>query len=425
MDKRQIQKLVDAGIIDASKGEEIERFFQLEEGKKPNRLFVIFAIIGALLVGLGLIAIVASNWEHFSKNLKTVFAFLPLITAQGLCFFTLLKQSNSRTWREGNAILLLFALGAGIVLLSEMYHHTPSPKEYLFVWILLSIPIVYLMQASMASLLCYLGIAFFSTEFSNAPLGLESYFFILFFIALIPFYYQLIKKSPNGNFTTFHHIVFPISLLFCLANLIDQHHGVLALLIILLSSIAIMGSHFSIFKSTDRTQNKSLKLLGSFGLTASIFFYTFYDFWRNRRFFDHGQMDFYQSHAFIILIIFTIIATITFVMLRKKNISVSPLIYIFPVAIISFFIGIYLPVVGVVLFNVLAILIGLHFIKEGNAKNHLLSLNIGMLIFALVIGFRFMDIDMNVAWKGLVFIFLGIGFFLTNFYMLRKRKTSG
>jgi uncharacterized membrane protein len=56
---------------------EIKQFYQQQSGKSGNRLIVVFGILGAILVGLGIILIIAHNWDDLSKgheNISCLFA---------------------------------------------------------------------------------------------------------------------------------------------------------------------------------------------------------------------------------------------------------------------------------------------------------------------------------------------------------------
>ena len=103
---KDIAELVKSEIISRETAEKIENYYKQKGGQSQSRLFVIFGILGAILVGLGVLLIIAHNWDELPKVWKTFFAFLPLIIGQALCFFTLTKKADSIALREGAAAFL-------------------------------------------------------------------------------------------------------------------------------------------------------------------------------------------------------------------------------------------------------------------------------------------------------------------------------
>jgi len=98
--KKDIPELVKAGVISAETADKIRAFYQEKEGQSNHRLFIVFGILGAILVGLGMVLIIAHNWDELSRMTKTGLAFLPLLLGQGLCGYALLSKQESVAWRE-------------------------------------------------------------------------------------------------------------------------------------------------------------------------------------------------------------------------------------------------------------------------------------------------------------------------------------
>ena len=72
-------------------------------------LIIVFGVLGAILVGLGMVLIIAHNWDDLSRMTKTGLAFLPLLLGQGLCGYVLLRKQDSVAWRESATAFLFFA----------------------------------------------------------------------------------------------------------------------------------------------------------------------------------------------------------------------------------------------------------------------------------------------------------------------------
>ena len=108
---KDINELVQAGVISNKEAGNIRDYYRDKGELSNNRLFIVFGILGAILVGLGFILIIAHNWDEISKIAKTSFAFLPLLLGQILCAFTLIKKQDSVVWKESATAFLFFAVG--------------------------------------------------------------------------------------------------------------------------------------------------------------------------------------------------------------------------------------------------------------------------------------------------------------------------
>ena len=186
--------MLSAGVIDTETAERIRKYYRQQGGNAGNRLIIAFGILGAVLVGLGVILILAHNWDQLSRSLKTLFAFLPLLIGQLLCGWVLLRQEGQVAWRESAAAFLFFAVGASISLISQIYHLPGDVSAYLLTWMLLCLPLVYLLRSSITSLLYLCGITYLAVEagywnWNGASVAADWYWLLL--LCLLPYYYLL------------------------------------------------------------------------------------------------------------------------------------------------------------------------------------------------------------------------------------------
>ncbi|HEY9009292.1 MAG TPA: DUF2157 domain-containing protein, partial [Ohtaekwangia sp.] len=163
---KDLPELVHAHVISEETAQRIRVYYEQKQEQTPNRLMVVFGILGALLVGLGIILIIAHNWDDFGKPVKLFFALLPLLAGQALCGYTLFKKQDSVAWRESAATFLFLAIAAAISIVSQVYNIDGTLAGFLFIWMLLAFPIIYVVQSSIASLLYIIGITWYGCELS-------------------------------------------------------------------------------------------------------------------------------------------------------------------------------------------------------------------------------------------------------------------
>ena len=67
-------------------------------------------------------------------------------------------------------------------------------------------------------------------------------------------------------------------------------------------------------------------------------------------------------------------------------------------------------------------MIGVMTVREGARHYNLGVLNYGLLIIAALVICRFFDTNLGFVIKGVLFVAVGIGFFLANYWMMKRRK---
>ena len=64
---KELPELIDKKVISEETAEAISRYYQDRQSASPNRLNTAFGILGAALVGLGIILIIAHNWDELRR----------------------------------------------------------------------------------------------------------------------------------------------------------------------------------------------------------------------------------------------------------------------------------------------------------------------------------------------------------------------
>jgi uncharacterized membrane protein len=215
----QLNELVQAGIITPEINQKIHEYYeQKHPAGNANRLMLSFGIIGALLVGLGAILIIAHNWDELPRAMKLIIAFLPLLAAQGFCAFALFRRKGSIYLNEIAAALLCFAIGTCIALVSQVYNIEGDLASFLLSWSVLYIPTIYIMRSAIASLFAIVLITYYGAEAGYISRSSPFNWYFILLATLIPFYYHSLKTRLYSNFTVFHHWLIALSLIIMLGS---------------------------------------------------------------------------------------------------------------------------------------------------------------------------------------------------------------
>jgi uncharacterized membrane protein len=423
--QNDIPELIKAGVITQETADRIHDYYKNKSGESANRLFIVFGILGAILVGLGIILIIAHNWDDLSRPAKTFFSFLPLFIGQIICGFVLIKNQDSVVWRESGAAFLFFSVGASISLVSQVYNIPGNMSSFLLTWMLLCLPLIYVMKSSITSLLYLTGITFYAGETSywSYPTS-ESYLYWVLLLLVLPHYFLLYKKKPESNYMILHNWLVPLSLVITLGTVAERTDELIFIAYFsLLGLLYLIGD--SDFFTRQKTINNGYKLLGSLGTIVLLLIFSFDWFWEDLRKKDLSFNEIIVAPEFFTSTIISLLAAgLLYLHQKNKPLSnIKPLAPIFILFIITFILGLSSPI-AVVLINLYVFAIGILTIKDGAKQDHLGILNYGLLIITALVICRFFDTDLSFVIRGILFVSVGAGFFAANYWILKKRKTN-
>ena len=65
---KELPDLINAQVITEETAQRIKDYYHHQPGQSANRLFIVFGILGSLLVGMGIVLIIAHNWDTFPRS---------------------------------------------------------------------------------------------------------------------------------------------------------------------------------------------------------------------------------------------------------------------------------------------------------------------------------------------------------------------
>ena len=413
-----LTELREAGVISEATSEAIKAYYNRKAQAAPNRMILVFGILGAVLVGLGIILIIAHNWDNLSRGVKVFYALLPLILSQSVCAYALFRKTDSRTWREASSVFLFFSIAASISIVSQVYNIPGGLSGFIFIWMLLSIPLVYVMQSAMSSLLVICGITVYACSLSYFEYPREiAWYYWPMLASLLPFFFRLMRTRA-GNFVNFHTWVIALSVIVTLNMFNQAGNYYMFIAYISLFSLFILLAESGPFAS-ERGRNNALGITGNLGLTFILLLLTFRFVWE-----DIARTTRVLDEAFYVSLVVTLVAAAFLVrLIVSKGISaISPTAFSFLLFIILFELGGIQPTLVQWLVNILVLALAVFTTWRGAEGNNIFVLNYGLLILAALIICRFFDTDMSFIVRGILFLIVGISFFGANYWVLKQRK---
>jgi uncharacterized membrane protein len=423
-----LNELVSANVINVDTARQISNYYKKKQSGSPtgkNKQLLLFGILGAFLVGIGLLFIVANQWEELPRSVKTACAFLLLIVPQMACVYAMYKKQDKAVWLESTALILFFAVSANISLVSQIYHINGDSSTFILTWMVLTVPLVYIMNSSAVAIAYLIGILSYSFAIRIDGMALWSnHLPWLFYLAAMPHYFGLIRNSSDGPLTKLLHWVVPAVLTLNLGTVVHNFGELMPPVFFTLFGIFYFIGRSNYFKYRTPEQNGYL-IIGTIGSIITLIFMSFKSIWEKLAVRSHPFDALSVSPEFIAFaLLFAIAAGMLYQEIRNRGVAglkimeVAWLLFAF-IFVLGFF-----TTFSVYLINLAVFATGVMMIREGAGKNNLGTLNSGMMVITILLICRSFDIDLTYVVKGLMFVGVGIGFFIANWWMLKKQRKN-
>jgi len=447
MNKKQINWLLgeietwrSEGLIASETAVQLDARYELmKKDHRPVGL-IILGSLGALLIGLGIISLLAANWGAIPRDVRAVLSFLPLTISYSAALYCTLRMKRSLAVLEPVGIFWGLSIGAGIALISQTYHLPGEMSTFILSWMLLLAPVIWLTRSLGCVAGYYIGLLFWVGMVQN-KLGTGICFWPLYGL-ILPVVIDVKRKSPSGMRGIFMFWLLLISSIIALGMTLERSLPGLWL-IIYTSFFAVMllwGS--MVDREGSEMWSKPLSVCGAGGLAVVLYLLCYEWPWEDigPSYYRYG----YGYHLwasivydFSLTIALFMGALVLFLRWLKRSAGdpgcdtltkitnslwfASPLVITVLYGGASYFEG-DADVLCSLLASVYMAVLSLLTIAEGIGRRALWMINCGMLLFlALVIGKFFTD-DYSYTIKGIVFIVSGILFFVVNMIFARKLK---
>ncbi|HUL36187.1 MAG TPA: DUF2157 domain-containing protein [Thermodesulfobacteriota bacterium] len=148
--EREIELWLKEGILLPEQKEQILARYRLikraDEKAGPGKLVTTISILGSILVGVGVILFIASNWSAIPKWGRLLIVFFSMLASYGSGFYF---RYEAKTYPKVGASLILLGsiiFGAGMFLIAQIYHITVHYPNGPLLWGLFVLPLAYLLR---------------------------------------------------------------------------------------------------------------------------------------------------------------------------------------------------------------------------------------------------------------------------------------
>lgn len=376
-----------------------------ETGARVNPVFAIFAIIGSLLIGAGIILILATNWWKISKEAKTCIAFLPLVAAQAVVLYTLIRKRGSAAFSEGSSLFLVLSVFAVNALIGQVFHSPIELEPFITTCVVLALPSVYLMNSKSAATVCVAG-----AMWAGLSYGQPVWQSMLILAALLPFFALRVYKTKSKHELWYVLLLLSAVLPYYIVKAAEEASSVFdagGTEIALACGVALIVLDAAVWLFRKDCFFTPTKFAGFSVISVTLIVSSFPD---NVDWYDYG-------FTFTVLLAMALLYNfITRPGKRKPNGT-------------DFFVSAALLLSGLqfhwLAANALLAAIGVFYIYAGSRRYTLRHINFGMALVVFVIAARFFDSGLGLLARGVAFILLGACFLAVNYFIYRKKRAAG
>lgn len=424
----ELPRLVEEQVIVSETGDALRNHYQQKLNTIPdNRVRTLMIVLGgicAAFIGLGFSLIIAHNWDELPASLRIIIGFLPLIPGI-FCGYYALFYEKGASWQEPAVILCGFGIPSSIAVVAQIYNLGGSLDDFLSIWLILLIPLLYLFRSAggmLLALIVYFTMQFNRTSFiwgTDLPEWMEQLkSSIWFLLVILPMFWTFWKERESVRAAFYRYLIVPAGLLFVLRLLLMTDFKSLPILwFVLFGVILTCGINHQDLK----IRYNPLIVPGFLGLLITGLCFSFPSHWS-----AYSDSLFSSQHLVIWGWFVLGAAYLIYVAVKKRRIF-YPLVSLGATAILLITMD---GCLGgpAILMSLFCLGCGIWMLRESVRKRSLLITNGATLLILSLATEWFLSGDFPILIRGIGFIVLGGLFGLTNLLMLwylrRMKRTQ-
>jgi uncharacterized membrane protein len=423
----ELPRLVQEGVLTAEAADALRRHYGSADpaASRTGWSQLLLASFGALLVGGGIILILAHNWDTLGRPARAAIAFGVLLVAQALTIYAVARQPQSLPWREATAGLLVAAVGAAIALVGQTYHVGGSFEGLMRTWLWLVVLIPYLTGSSLAAIGFW---ALLVVRVTNLPYYETPDDPWLLALTAFPFVVVQLRRQP-GSWLTALVVIAATASIFVVGSVATVAAGWTGLWAVFqVSFLAAVVATACWPPGREAREFWRRRVLVPAWLILMVIgtILTFDDAWRTVTI---TERSFRNSNVFVsavVAVACAALASILTIRLARAGrmpaaAAASAAIIVVVMHALSMF-GLHQA--GWIAFNVWLLAVGILTLVEGVRALELGTANRGLLALAALMVARFFDTDLSFLARGLAFVTLGIACFSLNLWLMRRVRKA-
>jgi uncharacterized membrane protein len=417
--REELPRLVAGGVLtEESAGRLRAHYGDGEESTGARVVVVLFGILGAVLIGGGIILLLAHNWDELSRPLRTVLSITPLAASLGLAGWVIATKRGAG-WREPIAALWTLSIGAAISLVSQTYNLPGDWTSLLTAWLLLAAPIPYLLRSATAAMLFCLGALNWVFARSFGPE--DATWFWAFLLLLAPFLVLRFRRDSEDGGPLLGWTIALTVALGLLPSLELLSRGWWEPILVT-GAVALWAAGEL---AVPQRWSRAFRLVGGFGTLGTLLILSFEEVWTDLPEVRDGATPSELAAEWLVVGLVVAAAALLVVAARRHGPAAWTIGAALPIVwVAQWLAGIVTPEWPAVLVNLYLIAFGVALLIAGVRETSLGRANLGAAVLSLLTLFRFFDTEWSFLVRGTAFIAVGVGFVLVNVLLLRRRRRA-
>ena len=423
----ELPRLIELGVVTPETADALRRHYGSPE-RQAARIHwgqMLLVSFGAILVGGGIILILAHNWDVLGRPARAAVALGLLAAAQALTMFAVARRSESTAWTESTAGLLVPAVGAAIALVGQTYHVGGSFEGLMRAWLWLAVPIPYLTGSCLAALEFWGLFIVRAGNVSWQPPPSDPW---LLAAAAVPFVLLRIRRHP-GSWSTALVAIAAGAALFFLGSVIaieSGWRGLWAVFQVSALGALIAAATWPVTGSREHSWRGRVWVPAWAALVVIGTILSFDDAW--------SRVTVTPAHlrtVNVVVAALVAVACAAVSSLASYRLAIAghpalaattaaPALAVFAHALAMRGIE----DAGWMAFNLWLLAVGVLTLLEGVRGLKLGTANRGLVALALLVASRFFDSDLTFLARGLAFVTLGAACFALNLWLMRRLRTG-
>lgn len=413
----ELPELERAGVIDVATAARLRSHYAASASAAvaPG----LSAILGALLLGLGVILLVAHNWDQWGRALRLFVVALPLAASQFACVWALRRHPQSTSWCECAAVFSALAFAAALALVSQIFQSGGDLDRYLLSCALLALPLLYALDSSVLAVL--IGAALVGWVGATGDHLRSPLLVLLAFATLLPHVVSVWRRGPHSvRCTWLLGALVPLWFVAMTLTVPAMRQfaafwlSAWALLLILLDDA--IGGDASLIR-------RPLRVYGELGWSLVALAATFPDFWRGSWFGYPGGATLWSAGFVAILLLAAGLLLSVRALWRRQWLLAALSLPMLATAAAQSHPGASPALALALLFNAYVLAIGLALIGDGLRAQRLREVSSGLTLIAVLVLLRFFGSEWSFVVRGVAFVAVGLAFLAANFWLRRKVRS--